>query len=575
MPARDEQIREESLWFGSPDQPLFGRLATPMGESAKGAVLISPPIGRESRLARHALRSLAIYLARDGYVSLRYDHFGTGDSSGSLDGEFDSAWVEGVDRGIEFLRSLGIASLSAVGMRMGATIVGAAASARDLGLTSFVMWDPCESGRTYVREVEVLGAMRQHVLPEDLRDSTKLLEYPLNDESASRISRLSLTGTAARDLADRVLVVARDDRTLSRDFRAQYQSEGFEWTTTSEQGALLETELPSSVRPTMTIARIRAWLTAPESPSSLFSNPISGHDAVVIEGNALPVRESAVELGTLGMFGIVSEPTHDARGPLVVMVNGINEDHVGPSRLWVELSRRWAGAGLRCLRFDPNELGESAWSPDAPDRSVFDRSLRFDVSDAVRALNPLDPSDSVLIGLCSGAQLALESGLDIGFRELCAINPQVGTVEVPTNEGNGVPVGELARLVGKYVDRLAQRHQVLGKGIKLLSRLAYFSAFSPQVKSDLARNHSSMLLLLGPNDPSPFSVVPIFGSLLGRRLISSEHIEVKIIPALDHDFLSTLGRDRAVAILDRHVVDTYANHPESSSAHRPVEDVSQ
>ena len=79
------------------------------------------------------------------------------------------------------------------------------------------------------------------------------------------------------------------------------------------------------------------------------------------------------------MFGIVAEPVGDVRGPLVVMVNGINEDHVGPARLWVDFSRRWAAQGLRCVRFDFSELGESPWLPGQPERPVFDRSQRFDI----------------------------------------------------------------------------------------------------------------------------------------------------------------------------------------------------
>src|SRR5271154_7542984 len=101
-----ERIREESIWFGNEDRALFGRLTLPGDNEVRGGVALSPPIGRESRLARRALRTLAIYLAFDGYASLRFDHFGTGDSSGSLDGsDFPRAWVEGVEQGVALLRS--------------------------------------------------------------------------------------------------------------------------------------------------------------------------------------------------------------------------------------------------------------------------------------------------------------------------------------------------------------------------------------------------------------------------------------------------------------------------------------
>ena len=95
--------------------------------------------------------------------------------------------------------------------------------------------------------------------------------------------------------------------------------------------------------------------------------------------------------------------------------------------------------------------------------------------------------------------------------------------------------------------------------IQRMSRLVLLSAFSPKVKSALVKNNSEMLLLLGPNDVSPFNTIPVVGSLVGRRLISSKNINVVIVPGLDHDFLSTLGRGRAITILDRHVVETFAN----------------
>ena len=561
MGIREEQIREESLWFGSTERPLFGRLTSPVGETTRGGVLLSPPIGRESRLARRALRSLAIYLAIDGYVSLRFDHFGTGDSSGSMDDDgIDRTWVEGVNQGVELLRSSGISSVSAVGMRMGATILGAAALANDMSLTSFVMWDPCESGRTYVRELRALGQLRRQVVTVGLGESTTMLEYPLSDEVANRIGQFNLSESASRPSAERVLVVIRDDRTVSNDFRERWDFEHVDWATTSEQGPLLDTELPDSVQPALTIAQIRAWLTAPEAQQSEYSVAARSLGAVITdESNAFAVRERVVELGTQRMFGVVSEPVGDVRGPLILMVNGINEDHVGPSRLWVELSRRWAGLGLRCVRFDFNELGESPWLPGQPDRPVFDKTLRYDVGDAVRAFNAENPAESVLIGLCSGAQVALEAALELKNRGFYAINPQIGAGVLRSANRLRNSDRETVRSFAQRFDKILKRHLKVDEMIQRMSRLVLLSAFSPKVKSALVKNNSEMLLVIGPNDVSPFITIPVVGSLVGRRLISSKHINVVIVPGLDHDFLSTLGRGRAIAILDRHVVETFAD----------------
>jgi pimeloyl-ACP methyl ester carboxylesterase len=474
------------------------------------------------------------------------------------DDEIDSAWIEGVVQGIELLRSLGITSISAAGMRMGATIAAAAASSHDLGLASFVMWDPCESGRAYVRELGALGALRRNAHAVGLGEATKMLEYPVSDKAASQFGRFNLCEPSPGTLASRVLIVVRDDRTVSKEFRSCWGTERVEWATTSEQGPMMETELPASVQPASTIEQIRAWLTTPELSRSPFSTPPLSTETVVAHGLQVPVRESVVELGSRKMFGIVSERLDGATGPLIVMVNGINEDHVGPSRLWVELSRRWAGQGLRCVRFDFSELGESPWLPGVSTRPVFDKTLRYDIGDAVRALNPEDPSDSVLVGLCSGAQVALEAALDLKARGLYAINPQIGAGAIRSANSLRNSDREPVRSFARRFDKIVEKHHWFDDVVQRISRLVLLSAFSPKVKSALVKNNSEMLLLLGPNDLSPFRELPIVGTLVGRRLIESDRIQVEVIPGLDHDFLSTVGRARTLALLDRYVIERLA-----------------
>jgi pimeloyl-ACP methyl ester carboxylesterase len=471
-----------------------------------------------------------------------------------MDVAFDEAWIEGIGHGVDLLRSLGIGSISAVGMRMGAAILGTAASRTDLGIASLVFWDPCESGRSYMRELGALGALRREVTETEVRESTKMLEYPLSEEAAARINRFTLTEPTIRPLAERQLMVVRDDRTVSSRFRAQWASEYVEWTTTSEQALLLESELSMSEQPESTIELIRGWLTTPERVPSPFSSPLRRSDAIVIcSPDALTVRETVVELGFRKMFGVVTEPVGDVQGPLVVMVNGINEDHVGPSRLWVELARRWATVGVRSVRFDYSELGESPWLPGQPKRPMFDRTQRQEIVNAVRAIIPSTPDDAVMIGLCSGAQLALEAALDLKTRGVCAINPQVGAGVLRSADVLRSSERDSVRSYAKRFESLLKRHQWLSEVILRISRLVLLSAYSPKVRSALIQNHTEMLLLISPNDLSPFARIPIIGSLENRRFVSSEHLHIEVVPGLDHDFLSTVGRRRAVAILDRHI----------------------
>ena len=550
-----DRATEVSLWFGTVDRPLFGRLATPTGGTTLGGVLISPPLGRESRLARRALRSLALQLASDGYVSLRYEHFGSGNSSGSVDDdEFDSAWIEGVDQGVALLRSLEIPSVSAVGMRMGATIIGAAGSTYDLGLSSFAMWDPCESGRGYVREMAALGALRGETFETELDEPTKMVEYAFNDDATSRLSAFTLKESTVRPVAERVLVVVRDDRPVSSKFRARWESPHVEWATTQEQGTLFENPIPYAVQPAETISRIRAWLTSPASTSVQFSNPPHSPSAVVVKGsNSFSVRETVTELGPRKMFGVVSEPVGVSHGPLVVMVNGVHEDHIGPARLWVELSRRWAGSGLRCIRFDLSELGESPWFPGQPDRPVFDKTRSQDVADAVRAMIPDDPSPCVLIGYCSGAQLALEVAAELDARGVCAINPEVvATVFRNVDRVRNSHLQYVRSFVRRF-ETFLKRHRWEGKISRKFGNSVRSLAYPPKIPSALIKSGTEVLMMLSPEDLPRFQRIPI----LRRRLATTEHVQVEVVPGMDHNLLSLLGRQRAVAILDRYVLGNF------------------
>jgi len=571
MQARTEQVEEESLWFGGPDRPLFGRLTSPSAGVARGGVLLSPPIGREGRLARRTLRRLALDLARTGYVVLRFDHFGTGDSSGTLDEEFESAWMEGIDQGVTFLRSLEISSVSAVGMRMGATILGAAASTFDLGLSSAVLWDPCESGRSFLREVEILSALGRDGTALDSSMPGRRSEYVFGADATQRISKITLTAPRQRSLAPRVLVVARDDRRVSRELRSSWETEHVEWIETSEQGPMLETELPLSLLPTSTISRIESWLN--ETPSALepYRMVTPARSAMVMKSpNGLPVRETLVELGLRKLFAVVCEPSDESHGPLIVMVNGVNEDHVGPSRLWVELSRRWAGYGLRTVRFDFRGVGESPPMSNEPEESSSAVSRPYDLAGVIRALTPTDPSASVLIGQCSGAQQALTVGLELHSRGVCAINPQAGPGLVRTAERLATTEPELVRRSAQSFGRLVYRHPRIDKLFWQASRLMLPSAYSPKLRAALVGNNTELLVLVSSQDISPFPKVPVLRSIDERRLRSTEHCRVEIVPGMDHDFLNDLGRARAVAMLDEHVLEKFAGvAPERLVSERP------
>ena len=121
------------MWFGPTDAAAL-RLADDAADGpSRGGVLLAPPVGREARAARRAFRRMRAR-ARGARASCRCASTTTARVTRRAtfdDPDRDLAWTESVARGRR--RSCAPATLdsvSAVGMRLGATIVGAAAGRR-------------------------------------------------------------------------------------------------------------------------------------------------------------------------------------------------------------------------------------------------------------------------------------------------------------------------------------------------------------------------------------------------------------------------------------------------------------
>jgi pimeloyl-ACP methyl ester carboxylesterase len=546
------RVREQSLWIGTTERPLFARLTLPASDSARGGVLISPSIFRDARASRRALRALAAVLADDGFIVLRFDQFGVGDSSGDLNDEFLDVWIEQIGLGVGLLRSLGVESVSAVGFRLGATILAAAASESSLDLTSVVLWDPCESGRSFLREMNAFETLRR--ASHDATSTIATSEFVLSDHASEAIRSLSLLEATPKQLGPDVLIITREDRPVSTKMKSHFDVDSVQWAETSEQSNVLEVELPSSVLPLVAISRIRQWVGSSPAPMVPFRLVDAVSTAIVGRGEgSRSVRETVLTVGPRGLFAIVCEPVEGAHGPWMVMVPGMNEDHVGPARNWVNLSRRWASYGLRCVRFDFEGLGESAWLVAEADRERAIKEQAESIRNMVMAVSADDPSNTVFVGLCTGAQKSIESALSFASRGVCTINPQVGkSIQIATNRmvaGNpGVFTSTMTRMK-TYVER----HGWMGEIVWQAARVFLPSAYSLSVRKDLAANGTEMLLIVSPDDFNPFPRIPIVRSLDKHRLQSTDLCRIEIVPGLDHDFFNIAGRAKAIEILDAYV----------------------
>ena len=177
---------------------------------------------------------------------------------------------------------------------------------------------------------------------------------------------------------------------------------------------------------------------------------------------------------------------------------------------------------------------------------------------AVRSLEPDDSGNTVLIGYCSGGQLALEVATELMTRGVFVINPEIGAGNVPNIDRLKLSGRESTRSIVHRAEAYLNRHRRADKLIRGVLRFMLSSTYPPKMPRELVAGDSDVLLLLSPDDLSPLRQVPVLGAVLRRRLVSVRNLHIRIVSGLDHSMLSTLGRRHVVDILDQFVIERYA-----------------
>lgn len=214
-------------FFGSAARQLFGVHHEPAGERTRDrGVLVCYPGPQEYMRTHWALRKLAASLAREGFHVLRFDYYATGDSAGdSREGSL-AAWVDDVKTAAEELRDLaGVRRLSAVGLRLGATLA-ARAAASGLALEDLVMWEPVVSGARYLAELHAVQEARHADLVWDpVVGADELLGLPLPKALRAETLAIDLAGGPPPP-AGRLVLAASSERPDHALLRARFAAAG-------------------------------------------------------------------------------------------------------------------------------------------------------------------------------------------------------------------------------------------------------------------------------------------------------------------------------------------------------------
>jgi alpha-beta hydrolase superfamily lysophospholipase len=447
------------LYFKSDDDQLFAWLHSPVAPLASNVgVVICAPFGYESICAHRSIREFAEAIAAAGIPAMRFDYSGTGDSA-EIDESADqiALWTRDVIAAMRELRQqTGVERVCLLGIRLGAMLAALAAAACR-AVDSLILIGPVVSGRRYVRELRTTqlagiafsGSSGSDGDSDARSTAPKVLEaggFSLPAATLASLALLDLQAAAAPPVRS-MLILDNDKLPSAKRWSESLSHSGVELDYKVLPG-LIEMAITApqfAAVPRAMIDATREWLTATVmsgeterkadgSPGDRWpaacdsSLPVTLTLAENPNSRQLPITERPIFISSgAQLFGIVTEPPSDEkRRRAVILLNPGADFHIGASRMYVSLARRWAQHGYVVLRLDFAGIGDSATRTGKVDDEVFPDEAIDDIRSAVEFIQSRYAIRNVaLAGLCSGAYHALRAaaaGLDVN--RILMVNPQ-------------------------------------------------------------------------------------------------------------------------------------------------------
>jgi alpha-beta hydrolase superfamily lysophospholipase len=443
---------DEPLYFASEGRRLFGWLHRPARErTADTAVVICKPIGYEAVCAHRGVRAFAQQAAASGVATLRFDYLGTGDSE-DIHAQADQleVWTRDVVAAVaEMRRRTGVENVCLLGFRLGA-LLAVLAARRCQDVRALILVAPVLNGARYLRELRtarLAGLLNSHSdgEPSSARmagetcleeGSIEVSGFLLSAATVTALSHVDLTTAGASQLTE-ALVIDRTDLPTAREWTEALATLGVHTRYVALQGfvEMMMTSSLFAVVPEAMVATVREWLLRFQASArgrSLERAPGATSPPVLsIAVDGFPndvLTERPVLFGARdSLFGIVTEPrAGEARRRAVILINAGADYHIGPSRIYVSLARRWARRGYVVLRMDFAGLGDSPTRAGRPDNEVFPPAALDDIQAAIELVRArYETQDITLAGLCSGAYHSLRAAVaGAPVKRILLVNPQ-------------------------------------------------------------------------------------------------------------------------------------------------------
>ncbi|MCL6707226.1 alpha/beta fold hydrolase [Pseudomonas sp. R2.Fl] len=443
-------------------------------------VVICGPWGFDGLCSRKFHRLLAAGLAERGYSTLRFDYPGEGDAAAIAGGGDLEAWIGGALSAAGELRRLaGCRRVVFYGLGLGGMIALLAAERFD-ATAGVVLAVPALNGRRFLRET----GLRERVIVEDLGIT---LDYPEGSVSLAGFVLPQGVATALKSLvADGrslpgdvpLLLLKRPDNASDEQVLAGLREGGREIDVADFPGyGEMMDGLNVSVEPARPIDAVVDWMTARWPFEASAGRAEAAGEPAVIEGDGF--RETALTIGPApGLHGVLCVPDEGRPRATVVFLNMAYTYHIGWGGLWADAARQLAADGIRSLRVDLANIGDSPARPGAPDQVVYAEAQQHDIRVVIDRLRQEDGGPIYLVGMCSGAYAALNfAGRNRDVAGVVSVNQlrlvwdpdedveatlRAGARPLSDYRRRAVSLGTYRRLIGGEINVTRAAHNVLG-----------------------------------------------------------------------------------------------------------------
>jgi len=362
-------------------------------------------------------------LAAAGHPTLRFDLPATGNSGGSTadEGVVDG-WVAAVVAAASWLADeSGTATVAAFGFGLGGLLAIAAAEA-GAPIEELAVWGTPRDGSRFLRETRAFSLMQawnsedeadfDAGVPDGWLEAGGFVLSPATTRSLK-----SLAPGGGESTLRQVLCLDRDGVAVDPKLVAALEvlAEEVEFAAGPGWGEFVSHPERSTV-PLVVARRLEAWLHAAQGRAT--TTPVTeipdGSAPIEIGRDGTTETALAIEQEWGRTVGVLAQPEGERADLCAVFLNAGAVRMVGPSRLWTETARRWAGSGVPSLRIDLQGIGEADGEAAGALR-VGDFYVPRYIGQVRAALDELQKRGLgdrfLLVGLCAGGYWAFQTAV--------------------------------------------------------------------------------------------------------------------------------------------------------------------